>query len=77
MALDNKYGVVLDEGGKLPPDEPVFVIRGRDLLAVPVIRFYAEKAEERGSPVFGQVMDVADAIVLWQQAHPERCKLPD
>ena len=77
MARDDKYGTITDEHGKIPADEPVFVLRGRDLLAVAAIRFYACTTWARHLSIANKVLGVADEIEAWQQAHPERCKLPD
>jgi hypothetical protein len=36
--------------GSLPPEEPVFVLRGRDTIAAKVVRIWAVLARTDGSP---------------------------
>lgn len=78
MAYDWKYGRVSTERGTIEHDEPVFVIRGRDLAAPDAIDAYAEAAAKNGAGV--DITDVcherADAIREWQRDHPEVLKIP-
>ena len=57
----------------------MFVIRGKDLLAIPVVQKWIELAEKAN--VNFVKMDAVDnhlqAIIDFQQHHPERCKIPD
>jgi len=59
-------------------DEPLFVIRGRDLLAVPVIAQYSAIAEEH--MLYGMV-DQANhhrqRFGQWRDNHPQLLKLPN
>lgn len=45
-----KYIVMRSDGKPIPEDEPVFVIRAQDMLAVPAIRAYATMAEDACIP---------------------------
>lgn len=79
MANDAKFGVVLDQRSKLGADEPVFVIRGRDIVAEHAIYSYAELAEKAGADgTFVQsVRHAAASISMWQSQHPDKVKVPD
>lgn len=63
--------VLPPEQGGIPVDEPVFLIRARDILAPTVVAFWAFMAEQAGvdpamvAAVKGQVK----AIVDWQANH--------
>lgn len=68
-----------DKFALIPDDEPVFTIRGKDLLASQAIRTWMAAAEEAG--VNQQKMDGVnehlEAIERFQLEHPERCQIPD
>ncbi len=40
MSMDRKYGKVMTEHGNIPDDEPVFVLRAQDRLAVVALEAY-------------------------------------
>lgn len=63
--------------GKISPDEPVFIIRARDALAVPVIKYWIERAQKAGvNPEKGlDAIDCVEAFVQWQARHG--AKVPD
>jgi hypothetical protein len=69
----------LNTWGKIPHDEPVFIIRGKDKLAADAVQAWIDSAEENG--VNAEKIDLAqehlEAILEFQADHPERCKLPD
>lgn len=50
MAQSSKYGRVTTEFGDIGDDEPVFLIRGRDLIAPRIIDEYARQASFHSSP---------------------------
>lgn len=82
MAHDQKYGTVTVEkepGNSLGDDEPVFILRGRDVVSVATVRVYAQKCAQHGSPKEHvlSVNEAADAMVVWQKANPDLVKLPD
>ena len=69
-----------DTWNKVPDDEPVFVIRGKDLLALKAVGAWIEEAT-RSRKVPKEKLDGAQlhyqAIKNFQRDHPERCKFPD
>ena len=64
---------------KTQSDEPVFVIRGKDLLAGKAVRAWINSAEVAGvNPVkIESAREHLQAIETFQDEHPERCKIPD
>jgi hypothetical protein len=42
------YARIQDPAGKIPDDEPVFLLRGQDQHAAAAVRFYAELVEKAG-----------------------------
>lgn len=82
MAVDQKYGNVEVEkvpGNPFIEDEPVFLLRGRDVVAVATVRHYAQTCERHGSPKahVESVLEAADAMAAWQKENPDVVKLPD
>lgn len=63
------YQRIQDPAGLIPDDEPVFLIRGQDLAAVPVLRYYLMTAVKVGAKqdlidaVFGHIKLMED----WQR----------
>lgn len=47
MAVDKKYGIVNLEG-RVPTDEPVFVLRAQDAFALYLLRTYADLRASSG-----------------------------
>ncbi len=72
MAVDLKYGALEIPG--IGDDEPVFVLRGRDSLALSTLEDYTLKAEEAG--VGSEILDgldaVSEAVFDWQQKNGQR-----
>lgn len=68
-----------DKWPTIPDDEPVFVIRGKDILAARAVAHWMDLAGERGVNDEKMVAVAAHlkAIEVFQRDHPERCKLPD
>lgn len=71
------YAHIQDALGKIPVNEPVFLLRGQDSLAPATLRYYAERATEHrvGPELIKATHDQADAMEFWQLTH--RQKLPD
>lgn len=68
-----------DTWEKIPDDEPVFIIRGQDLLAQSAIAKWIEEAERLGvneEKVARARRHLLD-VIGFQSKHPVRCKLPD
>lgn len=63
------YGRIQDPAGLIPEDEPVFVIRGQDLVAPAVLRFYADQAEAIGASaeLVARVRGHAETMEKWQR----------
>jgi hypothetical protein len=68
-----------DKWPTIPDDEPVFVIRGQDLLAARAVAHWMDMAAEKGvnDTKLAAVAQHLKAIVDFQGMYPERCKVPD
>lgn len=79
MAVDRKYGKVSIKG--IPANEPVFILRAQDLLAVKTIARYQTFAAElegdsaRDAEFVNSLNDVQEAFLTWQADNTT--KLPD
>lgn len=57
---------------------PVFVLKGKDALALATITFYREECASHGLVHQAHEVELAwREMIAWQQRHPERVKLPD
>jgi hypothetical protein len=77
--LRRDYDGVQDSSGKIPADEPVFVIRGKDITAPIVINYWASIAEQNGvgPEMVEAVRQWARAISTWQDENKAVVKVPD
>lgn len=77
MATSRKYGKMHIEG--IDEDEPVFIIRAQDALAVAAIGAYSEAARTRGSTeeFVLEVRETAKDFTTWRAENPGRVKNPD
>lgn len=68
---------IQDSAGLIPEDEPVLIIRGQDLAAVPAARAWCQTADDLGADprLVQQVEDHIGRIEEWQQTH--NAKVPD
>lgn len=60
------------------PGEPLFVIRGRDVLAIPVLQAYINECHEHGNT--GQAYHAGDhfaRFVNWQRENAKLTHMPD
>ena len=60
---------IIDLAGKIPDNEPVFLLRGQDIHAPDTLRFYAKLLEESGN--FDMVEELrahARAMLIWQKS---------
>lgn len=73
----NDYNRIQDPQGKIPEDEPVFLIRGQDVVAPEVVEFWATKAHEAGvdSRMVSAARQHASRMRIWQAEHWS--KIPD
>ena len=64
------YNRIQDPAGKIPEDEPVFLLRGQDRAAPGAVRAYAEILESMGGdPVLVRLSrEQAEKMELWQVA---------
>ena len=64
---------------KAAGDEPIWVLRGQDLLTPRIIRAWAAEAEKQGVPraKVEQALEDARDLEVWQYANPGRVRLPD
>ena len=71
------YNRIQDPEGKIPQDEPVFLIRAQDITAPSVVNFWAEQAERAGAKK--NIIEAARAqSVRMLQWHQQHClKIPD
>lgn len=71
------YKPIQDPSGKIPIDEPVFLLRGQDELAPALLIQWAEELIARGGDkeMAKVVTNHAAAMVAWQKTHGG--KLPD
>ncbi len=79
MGFDRKYGRVTTEHGDVPDDEPVIVFRARDSLLCPLLSEYHEKCIQAGSPArhLELIAETYNRIADWQEANPDKVKVPD
>jgi hypothetical protein len=65
-------------GDPIPEDEPLFLFRAKDQLAIQVLQYYRELCLQTGSPaehlrgIDGEIQVFTD----FAQRHPERMKQP-
>ena len=79
-AIEGKYGIITAEKKQFHENEPVFLLRGTDPLAVEAIREYAFACHKAGCAEehCNAAWDHAKRMEDWQDAHPELVKeLPD
>jgi hypothetical protein len=78
MAIDNKYGKVTFEHGSIGDDEPVFVLRGRDQLAMLAIAQYGHlcQAANTTDDHLGAIQEALDQFAEWTQEHIEELRKP-
>lgn len=66
----------------IPQDEPIFIIRGQDILAVAAIARYRNLAAviEKERPIedwFASLDQQIEEFKKWQEDHPRLVKIPD
>lgn len=74
--LDSKYGHHPFVG---KPGEPLFIIRGQDAAAVPVLREYERAVREVGASeeFLTEVKKSRMKFEDWQKANQDKVKVPD
>ena len=73
------YQRIQDPEGKIPEDEPVFLLRGQDMMAPRTVRFWARAVREflraPHAPIAVLAEEQAAAMERWQAEH--HAKLPN
>ncbi|OGM08859.1 hypothetical protein A2Z67_02520 [Candidatus Woesebacteria bacterium RBG_13_36_22] len=71
------YNRIQDPAGLIPDDEPVFLLRGQDILAPDLLRTWAiQLLAKGGSGIMAEmVMKWSKKMTEWQEKH--KAKLPD
>lgn len=78
-----KYGDLINRatGLKIPDDEPVFIFRARDVLAVPTLQFYLKQVLKEHTPAATEhaaaILERIDHFQTFAKNYPERMKSPD
>jgi hypothetical protein len=71
------YDQIQDPAGLIPEDEPVFLLRGQDVLAPKLLDRWAKKLLAKGGSI--EMADIvfkhAEAMLRWQATHKK--KVPD
>lgn len=64
---------------KIPDDEPVFILMGRDLTAAAAIADWIVRAEKQGvnPDKLRRSREHLTAFNRFKAEHPDRCKMPD
>lgn len=67
-------GRIIDQAGKIPEDEPVFLLRGQDLAAPEAVRAWAEENERLGGnhELSQSAREHADLMEAWQAEHTSK-----
>jgi hypothetical protein len=71
MADSGKYGQV--SVNKIGADEPIFILRAQDKLAVPAMEMYQSLIRSHGSPLAEKIQTEIDKFKSW----PGPRKIPD
>lgn len=72
------YNRIQDPEGKIPADEPVFLLRGQDALFIPMLRVYAELARSHGLERMADLVENhARAAAHWRAGSTGTVKIPD
>lgn len=71
------YDQIQDPSGKIPAEEPVFLLRASDMLAPNVVMHWALQAKANGCDpeIVAAAENQARAMLEWQQSHGR--KRPD
>ncbi len=75
---DEGYLVKTSNGERVPSEEPLFILRGRDALAVETIHYYVGlMIRDGGEPnrMF-QLGGMVHDFIKFRETHPERMKQP-
>ena len=73
------YQVIQDPSGKIGEDEPVFLIRAKDMCSVATLNFWASYAESQGanSDIVETAKRQSLAMIEWQGKNLDKIGVPD
>ena len=83
--IDGKYGVLpngylinVETDEYIPDDEPVFLLRARDLTAMSLLEHYRHGCAQVGSPQshIDAIDDIREAFGRFRREQPHRLKVP-
>lgn len=68
------YNRIQDPEGKIGEDEPVFLLRAKDVSAPATLRYWAQQnLRNGGDPLLSELaMSQANNMVLWQNANESK-----
>ena len=67
---------IVDKAGKIPADEPAFLLRAQDKFAPDTLRFYARLVAEDGNiEMAEELREHAKNMLIWQKS--VKVKTPD
>ena len=61
----NDYDRIQDPSGKIPEEEPVFLLRGQDKFAAKAVRAYARLVEAESPEIAKRAFEQADLMDKW------------
>lgn len=72
-----EYDGIIDTSGKIPEDEPVFILRAQDSLAPTLVHIWASNAKIIGADpeIVEAALKHSEAMAEWQKLHGK--KTPD
>lgn len=71
------YNRIQDPEHKISEDEPVFLLRGQDMVAPEVVEFWAEKALAAGASANIVLLAKRQARNMREWQHSHKSKIPD
>ena len=83
--IDTKFAVSIDgqiykksNDEIVPDDEPLFLLRGRDILAIPLLIEYFEISKKAGcnDHHYFKLEEMTGKFVKFKSEHPGRMKMP-
>ncbi len=83
--IDSKFAISSDgkifkksNGEIIPDDEPLFLLRGRDILALEFLASYVEISKRAGCNAyhFFKIGETTEGFIRFKKEHPERMKMP-
>lgn len=77
----NDYATIVDLSGSIPEHEPVFILRGQDVLCIPTLSFYHDALERNEVPEKSMmqetIQDFIRVVRTWQNSSLGKVKTPD